>query len=121
MSKRDKMNTFDWVEIRIPDTGRAVAFYESLFDWQVVRKETADGSNYLIFDTGDEPRLENLRRGALWLRPGDTGLGIVVYIAVDDIDATLRRAVELGGAVVLPKTAQGLAYKPISGIPVALC
>lgn len=53
-------NTFDWVEIRVQDTERTAAFYEDLFGWQIIRKETAGGSDYWIFDTGDEPRLENL-------------------------------------------------------------
>jgi predicted enzyme related to lactoylglutathione lyase len=104
-------NTFDWVETRVGDTGRAAAFYESLFGWQVVRKETADGSDYWIFDTGDEPRTENLRRGALWLRSDEADLGTVPYIVVEDIDAALRKAVELGGKVIAPKAVQGTAFK----------
>jgi hypothetical protein len=104
-------NTFDWVEIRVRDTGTAAAFYESLFGWQVVRKETADGSDYWIFDTGDEPRTENLRRGALWLRSDEADLGTVPYIVVEDIDAALRKAVELGAKVIAPKAVQGTAFK----------
>jgi predicted enzyme related to lactoylglutathione lyase len=104
-------NTFDWVEIRIRDVQRAEIFYQALFGWEVVRKETADGSPYWIFDTGHEPRTENLRRGALWLRPDEANLGTVVYVVVDDIDAVLRQVEELGGEMVLPKTAQGAAFK----------
>jgi hypothetical protein len=104
-------NTFDWVEIRIRDTGRAAAFYEGLFGWEVVRKETADGSDYWIFDTGDEPRMENLQRGALWLRPDDADLGVVVYVVVEDIDAVLRKVGDLDGKVVAPKAPEGAAFK----------
>jgi predicted enzyme related to lactoylglutathione lyase len=104
-------NTFDWVEIRVRDTRRAAAFFKSLFSWEVIRKESADGSDYWIFDTGDKPRAENLNRGALWLRPEPADLGIVVYVVVEDIDAVLRKVADLGGRVVLPKSPQGPAFK----------
>ena len=104
-------NTFDWVEIRTRDTDKATKFYEDLLGWKVVRKETADGSDYWIFDTGDEPRVENLRRGALWLRPDDADHGVVIYVVVEDIEAILQQVADLGGEVILPKTPQGSAFK----------
>jgi predicted enzyme related to lactoylglutathione lyase len=103
-------NTFDWVEIRTRDAEKAARFYENLFGWEVIRRETADGTAYWIFDTGDEPRVENIRRGAIWLRPDDAELGVVVYVAVEDIETVLHKAKELGGEVVLPKTPQGRAF-----------
>ncbi len=48
-------------------------------------------------------KIENLRRGGIWLRPEGEPLGIVVYVVVDDIEATLRRVVEFGGRVVSTK------------------
>jgi predicted enzyme related to lactoylglutathione lyase len=107
----DMANTFDWIEIRTRDTEKAADFFEELFGWEVVRRETADGSDCRIFDTGDEPRAENLRRGALWLRPGGAALGVVVYVVVEDIDAVLGRVVALGGEVVVPKTPEAAAFK----------
>jgi len=104
-------NTFDWVEIRTRDTDKAAKFYEDLFGWKVVHRETADGSDYWIFDTGDEPRVENLRRGAMWLRPDNGDLGVVVYVVVEDIEAVLQKVTDLGGEVILPKTPQGPAFK----------
>jgi len=111
VNKEEQDEHFDWLDIRTRDVQRAAAFYESLFGWQVVRKETADGSSYWILDTGNVPRVENLRRGGLWLRPDDADLGLVVYVAVEDVDAVLQRAIELGGALVSPKTTQGSAFK----------
>jgi predicted enzyme related to lactoylglutathione lyase len=71
----------------------------------------ADGSDVWIFDTGGTPRIENLRRGGLWLRPTSEQLGVVVYILVDDIDATLQKASAMGGRVVVPRTPQGASYR----------
>ena len=104
-------NTFDWVEIRTRDTEKATEFYENLFGWKVVRRETAEGSDYWIFDTGDEPRTENIRRGGMWLRPDDANVGVVVYVLVEDIETVLKRVTDLGGEVVVPKTPQGPAFK----------
>jgi predicted enzyme related to lactoylglutathione lyase len=104
-------NTFDWLEIRTGDIDRAAHFFEQLFAWKVVRKLDAEGRDYWIFDTGDVPRLENLRRGALWLTSRGEEPRVVVYVLVDDIEATLRRAVALGGKLVAPRRLEGSAFK----------
>jgi predicted enzyme related to lactoylglutathione lyase len=104
-------NTFDWVEIKTRSARDTAHFYESLFGWKVIQRETADGFDVWIFDTGGEPRAENLRRGGIWERPREDPLGVVVYIVVDDIEAILQRARELGGKVIAGKTRQGPAYR----------
>lgn len=103
-------NTFDWIEIRTDDIEQSARFYEALFGWQVTDRETADGAGVWLFDTGGEPRLENLRRGGIWLRPAGERLGVVVYVRVDDIEATLRKVVELGGKVAGPRLSLGGGY-----------
>jgi len=90
-------NTFDWIEIRTNNMEATMAFYESVFGWKTTRKETVGGLDVWIFDTGGEPRIENLRRGGIWLRPQGEAPGVVVYIHVDNIEATLQRVVEFGG------------------------
>ncbi len=107
----DMPNTFDWIEIQTQEIERAARFYEGLFGWRVTKKDAADGSEVWIFDTGGKPRLRNLRRGGLWSRPMGKPLGVVVYVLVDDIDGTLRKAIELGGKVVTPKTPQGPGFR----------
>ncbi len=103
-------NTFDWIEIRTHNIEKTMHFYESLFGWKITRKETAGGSDVWLFDTGGEPRVQNLRRGGIWLRPKGESLGVVVYVVVDDIDATLKRVTELGGKVAASKMSLGAGY-----------
>ena len=103
-------NTFDWIEIRTNDIEKTADFYESLFGWRITAKETAGGSDVWLFDTGGEPRMENLRRGGIWLRPEGEPLGTVVYIRVEDIEATLEKATELGGSIISPRTPLGTSY-----------
>ena len=105
------MNTFDWVEITASDLEATASFYESLFGWRVVRKEPAGESEYWIFETGGAPRTENLRRGGIGQRSEEEGPGVVVYVLVQDIDAALRKVMDLGGTVVVPKTSQGSSWR----------
>jgi predicted enzyme related to lactoylglutathione lyase len=103
-------NTFDWIEIRTHDIGETAHFYESLFGWKMTQKETVGEFDVWLFDTGGEPRVQNLRRGGIWLRPKSEPLGVVGYIVVDDIDATLKRVTELGGKVAVSKVPLGAGY-----------
>jgi len=95
-------NNFDWVEIRTRDIRRAANFYEKLFGWKVVEKETIEGFDHWVFETGKTSFHRS--RGGIWLRPRDENLGVLVYIAVNDIETTLKRLTELGGEVFAPKT-----------------
>jgi predicted enzyme related to lactoylglutathione lyase len=105
------VNTFDWFEICTRDIETTAHFYENLFGWRIIEKEIANGSAVWLFDTGSEPRTQNLRRGGIWVRPQDEPLGVVVYIVVDDIVAILKKVVELGGNIVRPKIPQGPAHR----------
>jgi predicted enzyme related to lactoylglutathione lyase len=101
---RDKggetMNTFDWIEIRTRDIDRTMTFYAGLFGWKVIQKEMVGGSAVWIFDTNEEPRLQNLRRGGIWARSGNESQGFVVYIVVQNIDVTMKQAQVFGGRVI---------------------
>jgi uncharacterized protein len=103
-------NTFDWIEIRTHHLAETAHFYASLFGWKVTGQETVGGTDVWLFDTGGEPRLRNLRRGGMWMRPEGEPVGIVVYIVVENIEATLKRAVELGGKLIHCKAPLGGGY-----------
>ncbi len=103
-------NTFDWIEVRTNDVESTAYFYEQLFGWTITAKETADGFAVWLFDTGNEPRIENLRRGGIWLRPQGEPLGLVVYVLVEDIETMLNKVTQLGGKVVGRKISLGGGY-----------
>lgn len=85
----------DWVrpvvhfEITSPDPGRLIPFYEAMFNWPV---EAGEGLRAFPPGLGGpEPGpAGHFREGAP---------GVHLYIQVHDLDASLARAVELGGAV----------------------
>jgi len=103
-------HTFDWIEIRTADIARTASFYEQLFGWTILNKTEADGTPVWILDTGGEPRLENLRRGGIWLRPAGQDQGVVVYVHVQDIAATLQRVTALGGTIDTPTMPVGRGH-----------
>ena len=110
-------NTFDWIEIKTSDLETTARFYEQIFGWRITKKVDANGTPVWIFDTGDEPRMENLRRGGIWLRPKGEPLGIVVYIVVDNIEITLEKVTARGGKIINPKTPQASAYQALFADP----
>jgi predicted enzyme related to lactoylglutathione lyase len=118
-----------WVfsELNTRDPGRATAFYEAVFGWEVAPLDMGDGVFRALLRMpgyGDflERRDPDLRRrqaeagapegfedAVAWLTamtpdrfPDDTPSHWSITFAVDDVDAAADRAADLGGAVVVP-------------------
>lgn len=92
---------FSWPELATTDQRAGVAFYRSLFGWDV--KEAPIGPNevYSMFTMrGREVA------AAYTLRPDERQMGVPPhwnsYITVDEVDAAAKRAGDLGGKVVAP-------------------
>ena len=81
-------------EVQALEPARLQQFYADLFDWQV---DANNPMNYGIVDTGADEGI----RGGIGPAGGGQG-GVTWYAQVDDPDAYLRRAEELGGEIVLP-------------------
>lgn len=83
-----------WFDISADDAAAAQSFYGDLFGWTITQ---LDDSYALV---GGEP--EGPAGGIGQAGDGAPYTGLVVYFAVADVAATLDRATELGGSVVLP-------------------
>ena len=91
---------FSWSELMTTDVEGAKKFYSDLFGWETEDMTMGD-MNYTVVKVGEEslggfmatpPQAE----GA----PPNWG----VYVTVDDVDATAKKAEELGGKVLVPPT-----------------
>jgi predicted enzyme related to lactoylglutathione lyase len=82
-------------ELMVNDIERAKAFYQRVFDW----KFEAASPEYTMIDTGTPPG-----GGMMAKPPAAPSPALNTYFAVVDIDATLRKVVEAGGQVVVPRT-----------------
>jgi uncharacterized protein len=76
------------------DVSRSVAFYEAVFGWQI--RQRGDGST--AFDDGAG------EVSGTWVtgRAPSTQVGVLVYIMVDSVAATIEAVVANGGDIVQP-------------------
>ncbi|MGI8987557.1 MAG: VOC family protein [Nocardioidaceae bacterium] len=84
-----------WVELASSDPAAGAAFYRDLLGWDVREGPAGSGGYRLAF-----------RRGQVvaGIRPGASA-GWTVYLASDDMRATLHAVVTVGGRVLTPPTA----------------
>jgi predicted enzyme related to lactoylglutathione lyase len=88
-----------YFEITSADAERARKFYSELFEWTA--EPDAELGGYAMVDTGAGDGAIGGGIGASEA-PGDTG--IKIYMKVDNVDAYLARAGELGGTTLVPPT-----------------
>jgi predicted enzyme related to lactoylglutathione lyase len=92
---------FSWPELSTTDQKAGVAFYQSLFGWGVNDVPMGPGDTYSMFT------LRGRETGAAYtMRPDERQMGVPphwnAYVTVDDVDASAKRAAELGGKVIAP-------------------
>jgi predicted enzyme related to lactoylglutathione lyase len=86
-------------EVTSADAERAQKFYGELFGWQVSAPPELDG--YALVDTGAG---EGAVSGGIGPAQGPGDAGVKIYMQVEDLDAHLSRAEELGGTRLVPPT-----------------
>ena len=84
-----------WFDIASREPKATQKFYSELFGWTVREAEDED---YAMIASGDAPPSGGIGHGT------DDGpyIGFVTYFPVEDLDATLEHAKELGAEIVLP-------------------
>lgn len=99
--RRAMSNPVFHFEIPVADLDRAIAFYEAVFGYSLIRREV-DGYAMAFF-----PRADGAPGASGALAKGDvyrpSREGAIVYFDVPDIDAVLRRAQAQGAAILYPK------------------
>ena len=83
-----------YIEIPTTDIDRSVSFYQDVFGWQTRRR--GDGS--IAFDDGVGEVSGTWTIG----RPPSTEPGLLIYIMVDSVAATVDAVVANGGRIVQP-------------------
>ena len=86
--------TLCWNELRTKDVAGAKQFYEGLFGWTTTSSPSGSGFDYLTFHNGDRMAGGMMQIQADW---GDVPPHWSAYFAVEDCDATVAKAQELGG------------------------
>jgi uncharacterized protein len=92
---------FSWNELMTRDAGASSKFYTALFGW--TREEMdMEGSTYHMYKTGDRPV------GGMIELPADAESMPVMwmgYVTVENLEASVAKAEELGGKVLKGITA----------------
>jgi uncharacterized protein len=90
---------FTWHELVTSDLEVATSFYTTLFGWTMVENPMpGPGGVYRVFSKGDV-----MVGGAMKAPPGVPS-GWLVYVGVDDADASAKKVTEHGGALMVPPT-----------------
>ncbi len=97
-----------WWEIETPDPAGAQAFYGALFGWTFEAAFDGPGSElgrdyWLVRREGAS--IGGLQHAGAGQPP--PGAGVRLYVQVDDLEATVARAVELGATVERGRTPLG--------------
>jgi predicted enzyme related to lactoylglutathione lyase len=106
-----------WFDISTPDGPRARRFYQDMFGWPV---QVLDDT-YALVGGDDGPPV-----GGIGQADADSPyIGMVVYFRVDDVDAALARAEQLGGSrtldpVTVPGQGRMAVFHDLDGNPVGL-
>jgi predicted enzyme related to lactoylglutathione lyase len=83
-----------YIEIPAIDIDRSVSFYKDVFGWQI--RLRGDGSTAFDDGVGEV--------SGTWVigRPASTEPGILIYIMVDSVAATVGAVIANGGKIVQP-------------------
>ena len=87
-------------EIQSQDPATLRAFYGELFDWQM---DVHDAIDYSVITTKAQDDPDGINGGIMHMKEGGP-TALTFYVQVDDIEASLKRAVELGATVIVPVT-----------------
>lgn len=85
-------------QILSPEPAKTAAFYEKLFAWKV---SNANELGYRELTSGVAGSID----GGVWPAPPAERSFAQLFIEVDDIDASLAKALKLGAQVLVPKSA----------------
>lgn len=99
--KKSQMNPVVHFEMPADDLARTKKFYEEAFGWQL-NQLGKDMGNYLLAGTQEmDKEFMPLKPGAIngGFYPRQEGSGTHVVISVDDLEAHMKRVVDVGGKI----------------------
>ena len=89
---------FSWSELMTDDPAKAAEFYGSLFGWVVEKVEVPTGPYHVI-------KVDGTPMAGMMAYP-DPGMKMPptwsCYVTVNNVDETVAKCTELGGAVLMP-------------------
>jgi predicted enzyme related to lactoylglutathione lyase len=99
--EKNRPGSFCWIELATSDQAAAKTFYSGLFGWAIHDMPMGPGASYTLFQLQGKDAAAGYT-----LRPEESAQGVpphwMIYVTVENADATAKRAADLGGKVVAP-------------------
>jgi predicted enzyme related to lactoylglutathione lyase len=93
--------SFCWIELHTSDQASAKSFYDALFGWEANEMPMGPNDYYTIFQLQGRDAAAGCT-----LRPDEKAQGVpphwLIYISVDNTDAAVAKAQQLGGTILAP-------------------
>ena len=93
------VGTFCWDELMTTDPVAAVSFYTAIYGWTVTEQDMGPGGTYRVIKRGDV-----MTGGIMKLPMPQVPTYWAAYVAVANVDASLKRAESLKASVVVAPT-----------------
>ncbi|MEM7474320.1 MAG: VOC family protein [Planctomycetota bacterium] len=95
-SRKSRLGRIEWMDLTVPDASQVSEFYSQVVGWSRSEVPVADYQDYCVGPDG-----ENIVAGICHARGENAGLPAawLIYINVDDIDASLQAVAAAGGKV----------------------
>lgn len=103
---RGEPGTMNWAEVQTRDKAAAQAFYEQVFGYETETIDMGGAGEYVLFKVAGEPAAGLIQIEPEW---GDVPSNWSVVFEVEDCDAAVAKAQELGGSVIRePQDLEGI-------------
>ena len=104
MSKPE-IGSIGWVDLTVPNAGEVRDFYAQVVGWKPQGLDMGGYEDFVMAAPGSGEG----KAGICHARGGNAGLPSVwlVYLMVEDLDASAARCVELGGKILAPARSAG--------------
>jgi len=105
MARTDDVGKIGWIDLTVGDAPRVRDFYEAVVGW---KPEGVDMGGYQDFNM-TQPATGSPVAGVCHARGVNAGFPAqwMIYVTVADLEASVRKVSELGGALVRPITGLG--------------
>jgi predicted enzyme related to lactoylglutathione lyase len=97
-STKPRPGSIAWVDVTVPNADRLRDFYSAVVGWSASNFEMGGYNDYCM----NEPEAGKTVAGICHARGANADLPSqwLVYIAVADLDRSMKRTVELGGTII---------------------
>ena len=97
MAAKPKSGAVVHVELSSNDLAASKKFYEKIFGWKFKKEMMGEGMEYWTFKAPSGPN------GGMMKPMGGMPPGVMNYLLVKSVDATLKKISAGGGKIVMPK------------------